>query len=457
MKKQPALRRAHNEGSLRKRSDGRWEVRITIPSTDGQAIKRKSYYCKTKQEAVKILRGQEDPHWNLGPRGSPQICVKSLLDQWLKQKELTIKASTLEHYKSLIRAHLKPLFRIRLYSLSLPYIDAFYRANLHAGVSNGTLIAFHKVFSQALSYAVKEGILLTNPSFGADLPAKPIHTSNAFTRSQQLKLIAGSETIPHGICIRLALCTGLRIGEIVALQWDDINLSERVLKVRHTQGRQHEELLSPKTKNSSRAIPLTQKIADDLSAWHQRVSPTSPYDPVFPDGHGKHLPASKLRREYKNVLESQNLPQFTFHALRHTFATRALEVGMDFKTLSIILGHSSVSFTLDVYVHCTDAHKRREMRRMDYTYQEPLEEALSNRYEKYRQQVESCPDVMTKEQFRIACHISKRKAKLLLDNGIVPCEITTLKTWKYRIKKSDVLHYLESSRIAPRQTPPVHF
>ena len=86
------------------------------------------------------------------------------------------------------------------------------------------------------------------------------------------------------------------------------------------------------------------------------------------------------------------------------------------------------------------------MARMEYEYQEFPEELMLSRYERYRRQVEACPEVMTKEQFHIACHISKRKAKELLDNGVVPCEITGNKTWKYRIRKSDVLSYLERVR-----------
>jgi len=252
--------------------------------------------------------------------------------------------------------------------------------------------------------------------------------------------------IPHGICIRLALGTGLRIGEIVALQWGDIDLSERVLKVRRTQGERAEETLSPKTKNSHRAIPLTQNTAEDLAAWFKKMEPTTLDTPVFPDEDGGYLLARKLRAEYKQLLETLHLPSYSFHTLRHTFATRALEVGMDYKTLSILLGHSSVTFTLDVYAHCSDTHKRREMARMEYEYQEFPEELMLSRYERYRRQVEACPEVMTKEQFRIACHISKRKAKELLDNGVVPCKITGNKTWKYRIRKSDVLSYLERVR-----------
>ena len=446
MKNKTPLRRAHHEGSVRQRPDGRWEVRFTIPASDGEKARRKSYYCHTKQEAVQILRGQWDPQWNLGPNGTTLLTVGEWLEIWLEHKELSLKPSTLRHYKSVIRCHLKPLFRRRIYQLSLTYIEAFYREKLHGGVSPGTLLAFHKILHQALRYAVKEGILLSNPAAGADLPTRPVYTANVFSRSQQLQLIENTEMIPHGICIRLALGTGLRIGEIVALQWGDIDLSERVLKVRRTQGKRAEETLSPKTKNSHRAIPLTQNTAEDLAAWFKKMEPTTLDTPVFPDEDGGYLLARKLRAEYKQLLETLHLPSYSFHTLRHTFATRALEVGMDYKTLSILLGHSSVTFTLDVYAHCSDTHKRREMARMEYEYQEFPEELMLSRFDRYRRQVEACPEVMTKEQFHIACHISKRKAKELLDNGVVPCEITGNKTWKYRIRKSDVLSYLERVR-----------
>ena len=386
MKNKTPLRRAHHEGSVRRRPDGRWEVRFTIPASDGEKARRKSYYCHTKQEAVQILRGQWDPQWNLGPNGTTLLTVGEWLEIWLEHKELSLKPSTLRHYKSVIRCHLKPLFRRRIYQLSLTYIEAFYREKLHGGVSPGTLLAFHKILHQALRYAVKEGILLSNPAAGADLPTRPVYTANVFSRSQQLQLIENTEMIPHGICIRLALGTGLRIGEIVALQWGDIDLSERVLKVRRTQGERAEETLSPKTKNSHRAIPLTQNTAEDLAAWFKKMEPTTLDTPVFPDEDGGYLLARKLRAEYKQLLETLHLPSYSFHTLRHTFATRALEVGMDYKTLSILLGHSSVTFTLDVYAHCSDTHKRREMARMEYEYQEFPEELMFGVLEKLADQ-----------------------------------------------------------------------
>lgn len=156
MKNKTPLRRAHHEGSVRQRPDGRWEVRFTIPASDGEKARRKSYYCHTKQEAVQILRGQWDPQWNLGPNGTTLLTVGEWLEIWLEHKELSLKPSTLRHYKSVIRCHLKPLFRRRIYQLSLTYIEAFYREKLHGGVSPGTLLAFHKILHQALRYAVKD-------------------------------------------------------------------------------------------------------------------------------------------------------------------------------------------------------------------------------------------------------------------------------------------------------------
>lgn len=125
MKNKTPLRRAHHEGSVRQRPDGRWEVRFTIPASDGEKARRKSYYCHTKQEAVQILRGQWDPQWNLGPNGTTLLTVGEWLEIWLEHKELSLKPSTLRHYKSVIRCHLKPLFRRRIYQLSLTYIEAF--------------------------------------------------------------------------------------------------------------------------------------------------------------------------------------------------------------------------------------------------------------------------------------------------------------------------------------------
>lgn len=437
--------RLHGQGSVRKRADGRWEVRLTCP-VDGQRQRKSFYFCRA-EDALSFLRTATTPETPTIPEHSPSsnepITLRGWLHTWLEAEKDKVKASTWHHYESIVRCHLMCLGDRPTSDLSTAEIEAFYRQVQRQGLSVGSLHSVHCVLHGALREAVRQGVIASNPAHLADLPPKPKSEATSLSPSQQALLVKSSLRTPQGVCIRLALATGLRIVELAALHWRDIDLSDRVLYVRYTQGNAGGELTSPKTYHARRSIPLTATITADLKNWKQAQVDASPQSPVFPDTDGQPLRSAQIRREYKRLLARCGLPSFTFHALRHTFATRALERGMDFKTLSLILGHSSVSFTMDVYAHCSTAHIRREMQRMDYEYREPEPEALMNRLERCRQQLAACPDPMTKEQFRIACHISKRKARELLVSGAVPCQMTGKKTWKYLIRKADAMEYLE--------------
>ena len=437
--------RLHGQGSVRKWADGRWEVRLTC-LVDGQSQRKSFYFCQA-EEALAFLRTAATPETPAStehspPQGEP-ITLRCWLHTWLEAEKDRVKASTWRHYEGIVRCHLMRLGDRPVSDLNTAEIEAFYRQALRQGLSAGSLHGVHCVLHGALHEAVRQGVIPSNPAHLADLPPKPKPEATSLSPSQQALLVKSSQRAPHGVCVRLALATGLRIGELAALCWRDIDLSDRVLYVRHTQGNTGGELALPKTYHARRTIPLTASITADLTNWKQAQGETSPLRPVFPDVDGRPLRSAQIRREYKWLLASCGLPSYPFHALRHTFATRALERGMDFKTLSLILGHSSVSFTMDVYAHCSTAHIRREMQRMDYEYREPAPEALLNRLERCRQQLAACPDPMTKEQFRIACHISKRKARELLVSGAVLCQMTGKKTWKYRILKVDAMEYLE--------------
>ena len=158
----------------------------------------------------------------------------------------------------------------------------------------------------------------------------------------------------QNIGILLALCTGMRIGEVCALQWQDVDLSQKVITVRHTVERVYNcELkstekiyLSPKTINSYREIPISKQLFQCLKTV--KKASISPY--VV--GTSKHSKEPRSYRDYfSRLLKRLGIPQIVFHGLRHTFATRCIESQCDYKTLSVILGHSNVATTLNLYTH----------------------------------------------------------------------------------------------------------
>ncbi len=196
----------------------------------------------------------------------------------------------------------------------------------------------------------------------------------------------------YGVFIRLTLATGLRIGELVGLQWDDIDFRAGILHVRRTLGRltkmddhakgaKTELVISDtKSENSIRSIPLLRGAREDLISWRaiqerekKRIGAEAFAHPemIVTNEIGQYVEPRTFFDHYQAILKAADLPHFTFHALRHTFVTRALEQGMDAKTLSSILGHYSVSFTLDTYTHVLDEQKRQEMNRMEELFDIP--------------------------------------------------------------------------------------
>ena len=253
------------------------------------------------------------------------------------------------------------------------------------GLSPKTLRNYHMALHKCLQQAVKERLLIYNPCDTVTLPSGEKPEIVVFTNDQQRALVQASYRHRYGVFIRLDLCTGLRMGELLALKWKDIDFSTAQLHVRRTinrlakyeshDGENKTEIVfgTPKTKNSRRTIPLTRTMADELTRWKQqqaqdKIRAGDKYtddDFIVTNEFGHYFEQKTFKDYYDRLLKDADIGHFTFHALRHTFATRALERGMDYKTLSAILGHYSVAFTMDTYVHSMDEHKRREMDKMN--------------------------------------------------------------------------------------------
>ena len=170
-----------------------------------------------------------------------------------------------------------------------------------------------------------------------------------------------TEDIDVGVLI--CLYAGLRIGEVCALQWKDIDLNQGLLCVTGTQSRIGGQLqiTPPKSRTSNRVIPIPDVLLNRLRELNH-------YGSFVLMGQKGMMDLRSYRRRFKRLLDKAGLPDIKFHSLRHTFASRALEVGMDYKTLSEILGHASVAITMDLYVHSLDEHKRSQMNKLNQLY-----------------------------------------------------------------------------------------
>ena len=233
------------------------------------------------------------------------------------------------------------------------------------GLSDQTVRGCHTTLRSALAKAVEEKLIIRNPVDGCRLPsAKPREMQVLTPEEMQRLLIQAKEDGCYELLL-LELSTGLRRGEILALQWDDLNFNTGALRVERQVHRVKGELVisQPKTNSSNRTVILPSPVLKVLKEYRQTMTSRWMFpSPVMEDSP---LDPASVRKRLQTVLERAGCKKVRFHDLRHTFATTALEHGMDTKTLSTIIGHVSTSTTLNIYAHVTDEMRRTAAVKID--------------------------------------------------------------------------------------------
>lgn len=303
--------------------------------------------------------------------------VSYFCDDWLFMNSPRLKRSSFVKYSMEIENHIKPFFGQCLPREILPeQINIFSRMlldekNLSPGTVHGILILLHSIFA----YIKKcQGEAFFEPEI--IYPKGKKRPVRILSKKEEVQLIQFlfHEMEPCKFGIYLALRTGMRIGEICALQWCDISLESCAISIRHTVQRLPREqecpkpsddirtslmLGTPKSDSSMRIIPLMP----DIEALCRKLPCRSPSAFIL-TGTGQCMEPRKLQRRLKKYTEKCGIDGVHFHTLRHTFATRCVEAGFDMKTLSEILGHSNVATTMNLYVHPNLELKRENMNRL---------------------------------------------------------------------------------------------
>lgn len=287
------------------------------------------------------------------------MLYKDVLNNWLTERKIFLKYSTYTNYYNIIHNHIMPyLGDYNIRSLNNNILQQFILQQLENGRADNQGGISYK-YAKDIITVLK---LTLDFQIQIQLPYHPPKQIQIFDKEHQIKLInyLQSQINHKNFGILLCIHTGLRIGELCALKWSDININTKMLSINKTIIRTYTKedgsklnITPPKTRSSIRNIPLNSWIMQYvilLQGQDDHYILTNKDKPIEPN---------KYRLYYNRLLKDLELPHLTFHALRHTFATRCIECGCDYKSLSELLGHSNVSITMNIYVHPQMELKRK--------------------------------------------------------------------------------------------------
>ena len=375
-----AKKRANGEGSIRKRKDGRWEGRYTAghdPET-GKAI-YKNVLGKTQAEVKEKLKQAIGETQALDITKAGKYTVGEWMEVWFQDyAKIKVRPSSHQTYQGYIHNHIRPnigdiplekltsLDLQKLYKklLTQGRVDRVEAKGQPKGLSAKTVRNIHQILSSALKLAQEQRLILANPAEGCALPRVEHQEMKTLTTVQLASFFREARESGVFELYYLELGTGLRRGELLGLKWEDIDLERGDLRVRRQVSRINGEVVEAplKTKNAYRTLPLAEDTVSVLKEQRRKVG-NSPW--VFPSPNGGPISPDSVLHMLHRVLKRAGLPKVRFHDLRHTFATLALQNGVDVKTVSGMLGHFSAGFTLDTYAHITSAAQRQAAKTME--------------------------------------------------------------------------------------------
>ncbi len=404
-----AKKRANGEGTIRQRKDGRWEGLYTVN------YKRKSVYGKTQTEVRKKLNEVLNDINNGIYIENTNITFGAWLDEWLEvYAKPSVKLSTYGSYEGYIRNHIKPeIGKIKLSALRADILQKFINQKLKngrcdkvkdvntnklvtkkGGLSEKTIKNMYNMIHSALKQAYKNGLVNQNVSELITLPKQKRNEMRVLSLEEQKALQSAVQDERLGIGIILSLFTGIRLGELLGLKFDDIDFENKTITIRRTLNRlkvydnseKKTDIVigEPKTNKAKRVIPIQEFLIPLLKAHKtivltEQIKVANLYKNngfVICNEFGNYIEPRTYQDFFKRMLRKSEIENTNFHTLRHTFATRALESGFDVKVLADILGHADASTTLNKYAHALPDHKKTSMEKLSCLYERSFTKCL---------------------------------------------------------------------------------
>jgi len=396
-------RRKNGKGTLRERSDGRWEARLVVNyDSKGNPI-TKSVYAKTRAECLEKFEKLKEETVLIGGKlpkqAKPGMPFGEWMDIWYRGYcKPGIRDTTAMNYEHRIYSHIIPqLGHIPLNKLTQADLQAFYNRLKTTGRLNNTELygeglsdrmvrSCHTTCRAALEKAVVERMIPSNPAKGCKLPPKKAREMQVLTSDEIQRFLKQAKFDGYYDIFLVELSTGLRRGELLGLKWEDFNVDTGELSIRRQVVKTKDGYGTnvPKTKGSVRTIQLPPQLIrvlskrkdDAISEWifPSTRNPDKPFNP------------STIYRVEQKLLERADCKKIRFHDLRHTFATMSLANGMDIKTLSAIIGHESSATTLDIYSHITTEMQISAAKKIDAGYGREQEKVDDNDVDEIQRQ-----------------------------------------------------------------------
>lgn len=361
--------------NIYKRKDGRYEGRyIKEYDATGKARYGAVYaktYADAKEKLIAAKSKKAEP-----VQQKKRLTVANWFDSYLSAIRIAVKPGTYAVYARYIKNHIAPILGgVLLAELSAQRLQSFAETLTNRGLAPRTVHAVFRFLGEGLREAARQGYC-TAVCSKVHLPQIISQNMRVFSLEEQRALErAARREGGNQIGVFLCLYTGLRLGEVCGLMWEDIDFQQGTLCVQRTlqriaaaEGQSKTKLafLPPKSNASRRTIPLPAFVLEQLKEYRATCGKNSVY---VLHNRGKTVDPRTYQYQFQRLLKKAGIAPANFHALRHTFATRALEKGFDVKTLSELLGHRSAAVTLERYAHSLNEHKRSRMELLSELYE----------------------------------------------------------------------------------------
>jgi integrase len=358
-----AKKRARGEGSIFKEaSTGYWCAKITLP--DGQTKRKRA----RSQQIVRdwLLEQRKAVKENLLLKDE-QITLGAYLDRFMDDVAAhTLAPSTIRSYSYLIRDHIRPeIGNIKLVNLRPDHLQSLYSEKLNVGLSKRTVQYIHSIIRRSLNQALRWGLIYRNPTDAVTAQRQKRNAPSTLSVDEAKKFLESVRSHRWYPIYLLAIMTGMRKGEILGLHWEDVDLENRSISIKHTlvtiQGRTM--MSRPKSDAARRTIALPEIVSEELRVYQLETNKKEGL--VFTTSTDRPISQRNLTRHLHAALANAGLQRIRFHDLRHTAATLLLQAKVHPKVVQEMLGHSTIVLTLDTYSHVIPGIQEEAASEMD--------------------------------------------------------------------------------------------